>query len=589
MTPKKPDVIVVGLGAAGAVVASELAQAGARVVGLEKGAHFSPDAFTLKQDEIRYPVRGATLPTMASDPITWRPDDSHEATLLPWAHGPNGAADPIHLPPALGTGGGTIHWAGACWRFREADFRMRSVISDRLGEAALPDDNTLVDWPFGSEELEPYYDRVEWELGISGRAGNIQGALQNGGNPYEAPRARDYPMPPVPAGGADQLFADACRRLGYHPFPMPAAIASEPFKGRSGCVNCGFCHGFPCHVGAKTSSHVAALPQGLASGNLEVREHCRVYRLHRSDDGRRITGVSYFDAAGRSVDIEADLVVLACYALENARLLLASGINANGEVGQHLMTHILGRFRTVLPETTNPFVGSMAASSAIEDFTGELVHEHDPEALWGAPIISSPGDLQPIEASEWLPPDVPRWGQGFKDWMARDYRRVWNAYSQTSNLPSRRFYVDLDPQVKDRFGEPALRMTHSWTDEDARMVGFLATVKRKIAAEMGAVTSWEEPYKPHYNMSTHEVGTHRMGEDPERSVVDIYGRSHECSNLFVIGGGQFPSYSCYNPTQTIWALSYLTADHLLDRGTFGSSRWRDERDAQLAGAERSGS
>jgi gluconate 2-dehydrogenase alpha chain len=275
--------------------------------------------------------------------------------------------------------------------------------------------------------------------------------------------------------------------------------------------------------------------------------------------------VRYFDATGQSVEVEADRVILACYALENARLLLASGINANGEVGKHLMTHALGRFRAVLPETTNPFIGSLVASSAIEDFTGELVHEYDERVLWGAPIISSPGDTQPIEATQFLPPDAPRWGQGFKDWMEANYQRLWGMYSQTSNLPSSRFFVDLDPRVKDPLGQPALRMTHEWTEDDGRMVEFLLGVKRRIAKEMGAVTTWEEPARPAYHMSTHEVGCHRMGEDPQRSVVDIYGKSHECSNLYVIGGGQFPSYSGYNPTQTIWALAYMTADHLLGR------------------------
>jgi gluconate 2-dehydrogenase alpha chain len=552
----KPDVLIVGAGGAGAIVAAELAKGGARVVALDKGAHFAPADFELKHDEIRYYARGALLPKLSTDPITWRATASDRATLLPWANGPFGSADPIHLPPALGTGGGTVHWGGACWRFRAADFQMRSILVERFGPGVLPRGCTLVDWPIGYGDLEPYYDRVEWELGISGRAGI---------NPFEEPRERDYPMPPLPAGGADGRFVDACRRLGFHPFPQAGAIASMPFKGRAACTNCGFCHGFPCHVGAKTSTHVAALPEGLASGNLEIREFCRVYSVNRSDDGERVTGVSYFDATGASVELEADTVVLASYALENARLLLASGINATGHVGKHLMAHALGRFRALLPEATNPFMGSLVAASAIEDFSGELVHDHDPSVLWGAPIMSTPGDLQPIEALDWLPDDVPRWGARFKRWAAESYRHIWGMYSQTSNLPTERCFVDLDPAVKDPFGQPALRMTHAWYEQEQRMVEFLLGVKRRIADEMGAVTTWQEPAAPSYHMSTHEVGTHRMGEDPEQSVVDVFGRSHECHNLFVIGGGQFPSYGGYNPTQTIQALAYVTADHMLDR------------------------
>lgn len=568
----KPDVIVVGAGAAGALVASELAQGGAKVVCLDKGPKYTDDDFRLKHDEIRYYARGAIVPHMATDPLTWRPTSQDTATLLPWADGPLGTANPLHLPPSLGTGGGSIHWGGATWRFRESEFRMKSTIEERLGPDALPENSTLADWPISYADLEPYYDRVEWELGISGRGGNIDGEPVPGANPFEPLRRRDYPMPPVRQGPADQRFADACLRLGYHPFRTAAAIASQPFKGRSGCTYCGYCHGYPCHVNAKTSTHVASLPTGLASGNLEIRDFCRVYRINRSDDGARVTGVSYYDATGRAVHLEADQVVVACYALENARLLLASGINGNGQVGKHLMTHAFGFFMGLTPESSNPFMGPLVASTAIEDFSGELVHDHEPSVLWGAPIISWPGDFQPIEIAHAMPQGAPRWGAGFRDWMRDNFTRIWAMYSQTANIPTTETYVDLDPMRTDRHGEPALRMTHNWGPEDRRAVEFLLTVKRRIAQEMGLTTWWEEEVAPPYHLSTHEVGTHRMGGDPATSVVDIFGRSHECRNLFVIGGGQFPSYHGYNPTQTIQALAYLTADHMLDRPLAAAQR-----------------
>jgi gluconate 2-dehydrogenase alpha chain len=561
----RPDVVVVGAGAAGAIVASELAQGGASVVCLDKGPHHADEDFLLKHDEIRYFARGALVPGLTTDPMTWRNDSGQTARLLPWAVTPLGTADPLHLPPSLGTGGGSIHWGGACWRFRTTEFSMLSTIEERLGRKALPENHTLVDWPLRYPDLEPYYDRVEWELGISGRASNIVGGGGTGENPWEAPRQRDYPMPPLRRGPGDQRFAEACARLGYHPFRGAAAILSEPFQGRSGCTYCGFCHGYPCHVGAKSSTHVATLPAGLASGNLEIRDFSRVYQIHRNSDGSRVTGVSYFDRNGRSVDLAADQVVLACYALENARLLLASGINGNGQVGKHLMTHAFGFFTGLLPERSHPFMGPLVASTAIEDFSGELVHEYDPSVVWGAPIISWSGDLQPIEVARALPPDAPRWGAGFRDWMADNYQRIWSMYSQTANIPTSETYVDLDPTHVDQYGQPALRLTHGWSDVDQRGVAFLLDIKRRIAREMGLDTWWEEPTAPPYHLSTHEVGTHRMGDDPATSVVDRFGRSHECSNLFVVGGGQFPSYHGYNPTQTIQALAFLTADHMLSR------------------------
>lgn len=566
MPTAKYDVIVVGAGASGAVVASELAQQGVKVLCLDKGPRYSTEDFRLKQDEIRYYARGAMVPSMKTDPLTWRERSTDgDADIPDWAAGPLGTANPLHLPPSLGTGGGTLHWGGACWRFRESEFRMRSIIEERLGRNALPEGHTLVDWPIGYADLEPYYDRVEWELGISGRGSNILGHPEANENPWEAPRARDYPMPPLRQGAADIRFSDACSRLGYHPFRTAAAIASEPFKGRSGCTYCGFCHGYPCHVDAKTSTHVAALPAGVASGNLEIRDFCRVYRVNRNGPGDRVTGVSYFGPDGESVDVEADQVVLACYALENARLLLASGINRSGQVGKHLMTHAFGFFMGLTPDESNPFMGTLVASTSIEDFSGELVHDYDPTVLWGAPIISWPGDYQPIEIVHSMPTTAPRWGAGFKDWMRDNYNRVWSMYSQTANIPTHDTYVDLDPRRKDPWGQPALRMTHGWGEHDERAVEFLLTIKRKIAQEMGLTTWWEETTKPSYHLSTHEVGTHRMGEDPSTSVVDVFGRSHECENLFVIGGGQFPSYHGYNPTETIWAMAYMTADHILER------------------------
>lgn len=561
----KIDVIVVGAGASGAIIASELAQQGMKVVCLDKGPAYTDDDFRLKFDEIRYYARGAMIPNMKTDPMTWREKREDDSRLLPWVDGPLGTADPLHLPPSLGTGGGSVHWGGACWRYRETEFTMRSTIEERLGRDFLPANHTLVDWPITYRDLEPYYDRVEWQLGISGRGNNIIGSEGQGENPWEAPRSRDYPMPPLRRGVADEAFADACTRLGFHPFRTAAAIASEPFKGRSGCTYCGFCHGYGCHVNAKTSTHVATLPDGLSSGNLEVRDHCRVYKVRLSNDGRRAEGVSYIDASGRSVDLDADRVILAAYALENARLLLVSGVNKNGQVGKHLMTHSYGKLSALTPSTSNPFMGPLVASTAIEDFSGELAHDYDPSVFWGAPIISWCGDEQPLEVAKNMPTRVPHWGSGFRDWMRDNYTHIYSMYSQTSNIPTEETFVDLDPVLKDRFGQPVLRLTHEWSDYDAKAVEFLLKKKRAIAQEMGCTFWWEESSKPSYHISTHEVGTHRMGENPRESVVDIYGRSHEVSNLFAVGGGQFPNYGGYNPTQTLQALAYMTVDHILGR------------------------
>jgi gluconate 2-dehydrogenase alpha chain len=559
----RADAIVVGLGASGGIFAEQLAVAGMRVIALEKGAHHTDHDFRFKHDELRYYTRVALSPHMGTDPMTWRAADDQEAAIFPWAVPPHGLG-PLFVSPSIGTGGGSVHWAAWAWRQREADFRMRSTIVERFGEDALPEDATLADWPLTYDDLEPYYERVEYEQGISGQAGNVDGEILPGGNPFEAPRRRGYPMPPLRPGAANERFVAAAERLGFHPFPAAAGIATEDYDGRSACVYCGFCRDFPCHVNAKTSTHVTSIPRALASGNLEIRPFARAFRIDRNADGR-VAGVSYFDVDGQVREVRAQLVVLACYALENTRLLLVSGINENGQVGKHFMTHNYGWFTGTLPEWTNPFMGPAVASSVIDDITSELVPDNDEGVLWGSPIISFTGDVQPIEGARNLPPHVSRWGKGLKEWLRENYRRVFSMYSQIPTLPSRRFYCDIDRHVRDRYGQPALRLTHDWVEHDMVATERMQRVKRQIAREMGMLDYWEAPLAPPYHLSTHEVGTHRMGDDPASSVVDRFGECHECPGLYAVGGGQFPSYGSYNPTVTIMALAYMSSDQVLER------------------------
>jgi len=559
----RADAVVVGLGAAGGLVAAELALGGLRVVGLDRGPSQTDADFRYKQDEIKYYVRGTGIPGRGADPMTWRSDAATRAVPLPWAAEVYPFADPLHLPPAEGTGGGSVRWTAAAWRFREADFRMRSAIVERFGASALPEGCTLADWPIGYRDLEPYYDRVEWELGVCGRAGNVGGRILAGGNPFESPRRRGYPMPPLRRGTADARFVEACRRLGFHPFPQPAAIASRPYAGRAACTYCGHCHGYPCHVGAKASTHLS-LPAAVAAGNLDVRPHARATRVLRDAAGR-VRGVSYVDVMNRTVEVASEVVVLACYMLENTRLLLLSGISGGGHAGRHYMTHNYGDLRGLLPEWTNPFMGPQVAGSVVDDVTSELIPDNDAGVVWGSPVIGEGGDVQPIEAAHMRPAGVPRWGGGLKRWLRESYRHLYQMCSQTTSLPSPASWCDLDPELRDPLGLPVLRITHEWSDYDRRAAEYMMGVKRRLAAEMGMTDWWEAPAAPRYHVSNHEAGTYRMGEDPGSSVVDRFGQSHECSGLYLTGGGLFPSYGSYNPTETIQALALWSADHILGR------------------------
>ena len=559
------DAIIVGMGSAGGILAEQLTEAGASVLGLDKGPDYTQDDFAIKQDEIRYYQRGAIVAGVNVDPVTWRPNDRTTARVLPWAAGALGLDEPLYGLPSIGTGGGTLHWGCASYRFREADFTMKSSIAERFGKAALPQGSSLADWPISYADLEPHYDRVEHEQGVSGRAGNIGGVIQEGGNPWESQRSRDYPMPPVTAGPGDHPFVAATQRLGLHPFRQPLALNSVEYRGRPACVNCGFCHGYPCHVKAKSTTQVTSVPAAKATGNLTVRPLSRVLHIERSGDGSRVTGVTYVDQSGSLTEARADIVILTAYSLENVRLMLISGINGNGQVGQHFQTHNFGWFYSVLPEPTNPFMGTFNASSAVDDYTSEIVPDNDLSVLWGSPLISVTGDLQPIEAYNSIDPRVSKWGLDLKHWLRDKYRHLHRMYSQTTNFPYARHYCDLDPTVKDRWGQPALRITHDWEDHDANSVALMGRFKERIAKEMGAQDYWMDSTRPPYHLSTHDVGVHRMGDDPATSVTDVFGEVHECAGLYAIGGGQFVSYGGYNPNETIQALAYFSADQLLHK------------------------
>jgi gluconate 2-dehydrogenase alpha chain len=282
------DAIIVGMGSTGGILAEQLTKAGLGVLGLDKGQDYTEEDFAIKQDEIRYYQRGAIVAGVNVDPVTWRASDSDTARILPWSAGALGNDEPLYGLPSIGTGGGTLHWGAAAYRFREADFRMKSAIAERFGAEALPEGSTLADWPISYADLEPYYDRVEYEQGISG-LGNTGGVTPEGGNPFEPPRSRDYPMPPVTQGPGDVPFVAATKRMGLHPFRQPLAINSQEYKGRPACVNCGFCHGYPCHVKAKSTTQVTSVPAAKATGNLDLRPLSRVLRINRGGINTEMT------------------------------------------------------------------------------------------------------------------------------------------------------------------------------------------------------------------------------------------------------------------------------------------------------------
>jgi gluconate 2-dehydrogenase alpha chain len=563
MAIEKTDVVIVGVGAAGGILAAELGKAGLKVVGLERGPRLATEDFTA-HDELRFFQRQDLRPSVKRHPVTWRPNANARANPLPVLNYGNQA------------GGGTVHYGAVSWRFHEDDFRARTHTIERYGAAAIPQDSSLADWPLSYADLEPYYDRAEYELGVSGKAGNVQGNKIPGGNVFEAPRRRDYPLPPLRDDQSGVVFRGAAHKLGYHPFPTPRAILSEDYQGRPGCTYCGFCQAFGCHVGAKSSILVTKLPEADATGNFKLVTGAMCYRVN-SDNSGRVTGVSYYGPGGSDNTIEAELVILSPFIYDNTRLLLLSktvkfpnGLaNSSGQVGKHLTAHMMPNVLVAFDDRyVNVFMGPSAQKHTVDDFNADNFDHGGAGFIRGSQISIGTVGLQggPIGATTFNPPPgTPRWGAAYRDFLATYFARQAAMVAQTENLPYADQTIDLDPNLRDQWGLPAPRLTYDWRrpNELAR-VEFMMQKMEALGRAMGATHVWRAPLGPGAPGAHHEGGT-RMGNDPKTSVVNRYGQSWDIPSLFVIGSSTFPSMSGFNPTLTIQALAYMSADAIVNR------------------------
>jgi len=563
MAIENTDVVIVGVGAAGGILAAELGKAGMKVIGLERGPRLATEDFT-PHDELRFFQRQDLRPNIKRQPVTWRPNANVRATPLPVLNYGNQA------------GGGTVHYGSVSWRFHEDDFRARSHTIERYGASVIPLDSSLADWPLSHADLEPYYDRAEYELGVSGKAGNLQGNKIDGGNVFEAPRRRDYPLPPLQDDQSGVVFRGAAKKLGHHPFPTPRAILSEDYNGRPGCTYCGFCQAFGCHVGAKSSILVTKLPEADATGNFKLVTGGMCYRVN-SDNSGRVTGVAYYGPDGSDNTVEAELVILSPFIYDNTRLLLLSktdrfpsGLaNSSGEVGKHLMAHMMPNVFVAFDDRyVNVFMGPSAQKHTIDDFNADNFDHHGVNFIRGSQISIGTINLQggPIGATTMNPPSgIPRWGAAYRDFLATYFARCAAMVAQTENLPYADQTIDLDPNVRDQWGLPAPRLTYDWRrpNELAR-VEFMVQKMEELGRAMGATHIWRSPLGPGAPGAHHEGGT-RMGNDPKTSVVNRYGQSWDIPNLFIIGSSTFPSMSGFNPTLTIQALAYMSADAIVNR------------------------
>jgi gluconate 2-dehydrogenase alpha chain len=554
---KPVDIALIGLGAAGGVAVLPLARAGLKIAGIEAGTWMDPHQF--KPDEIHNNVRGlvTSVPKTKREVPTIRDSPSVPARRAP------------NHPMMNAIGGTSIHYWAQSWRLKPWDFRARSETIKRYGASAIPAGSTLEDWPLTFEELEPYYDVVEREIGVSGKAGNIAGKIDSAGNIFEGPRQREYPMPPLRGTGFSDRMADAAVKLGWHPFRPPAAINSQPYRGRPVCGYHGFCGTGGCHLSAKNSTAVTTIPDALKTRNLTIFDRAQVTRILTGPDGR-VTGVQYL-RDGKEYFQPARAVLLASYTYENTRLLLLSkskpypnGLSNNhGQVGRHYFGHysggILGRF----PFDINNWYGTPAQGVTVDDWADDHF-DHSGLGFIGGTTLHVHTETHPIDSVATLDAfaNGSLWGSRWKAFVRENAARWTAPYLQTSTFPYETTFLDLDSDLRDPLGDPVCRITSSIKPNEQRAVAFALTKMDEWFRAAGAVDVVKRP--PALPLvSTHAYGGTRMGANPEANVVDRWGFSHEAPNLGVLGGSVMGTSGARNPTLTVQALAWRTAERLV--------------------------
>jgi choline dehydrogenase-like flavoprotein len=564
----KPSVIIVGSGAGGSVTAWALREAGHPVLILEKGRNLLPGLGSagpigslFSNDEVK---EGRYFEVQ--DPIL-EPRTSRTQSQARKGVARSFTGDVNDLPTTVG--GGTVHWDAKVPRFWRQDFKGRSL------HGPVPGAN-VADWPLTYDELEPFYDEVEARLGVQGDIHRMPKRTLD-----QAPRRHQFQLPPGDPMYGGALLAEGARRAGHHCYPYPQAIHSKPFGGLPACNNCGFCNGFGCPINARGGAAISFLHEALTRG-AELRTRCMVRRVDVTRDGRSARGVTYIDADGREHTARADIVVLAPSAIETARLLLLSanaqhpdGLgNRSGQVGRNLMFHHFTTGVGLFTERIHAWRGP-ATTFTCDDFVGPVSGRAARKA--GLPyfkggICEVGGGVLLLQEAQ-LYSELPNaYGTFLKSLLRsialRDH--IAGIQMMGEDVPQLANRVDLDPHVRDFHHLPVPRITYSPHRFELAAANYYAPKLAKICTSAPGINqslqslidqlSGQNANPLSGSSSTkHIMGTARMGDDPEKSVVDRFGRMHELSNVHIADGSVFTTSGGFNPTLTIMALALRAA------------------------------
>lgn len=563
---KKVNVVTVGVGFTGGIAAAECAKAGLSVVGLERGPRRELEDFQELHDEWRYGINYGLMQDLSKETVTFRNTPSMQA--LPMRR----------LGSFLlgdGVGGAGVHWNGMCIRFMPYDFKIKTMTEERYGKNKLGPDYQLQDYPLSYEELEPYFDKFEKAVGVAGEDKN----------PFDGKRSSPYPMPPLVKTPLLERFERAAGQLGYHPYMLPAAIASRPYTSPDGanlnpCMYCGYCERFACEYDSKASPNNTLLPIAEKTGNCEIRPHSNVLEILKK--GKKVTGVRYVDTLTMEEFIQpADIVVLSSYVMNNAKLLMLAQIGTQYDPATGRGTLGKGYCYQITPGTTgffkdplNLYAGAGALCMGIDDFNCDNFDHSNLDFVHGALISISQAGKRPI-ANNAVPPGTPGWGAEFKKASAHYFNRSFSITSQGASMPHKNNYLSLDANYKDAYGLPLLRVTYNFTDADRALFAFITEKTEGIMKALNPVAMSSKPNAKDYDIvpyqTTHNTGGTITGSEPGNSVVNSYLQHWDAENLFVVGAGNFTHNGGRNPTSTVGALGYRCAEGIIKYSKKGGS------------------
>ena len=531
MAPGPVDILIIGTGASGAAAAWRLSEAGFNIVCLEQGSWQRTEQYPAVHADWEY--RGAT--SFAYDPNVRR---------LPEDYPVNDSESDITPLMFNAVGGSTIHWTAHTPRFHPSDFRVKSL------------DGVADDWPISYFDLEKYFDLNDEWMGCSGISGDPA-------NPPRSPR----PMPPLPLGPDGERIGRGFDSLGWHWWPSDSYINSQPYRGRNACNNCGP-NGFGCSQQAKGSTDVTYLPEAIKNG-VEVRTNARVSRITTDQNGKA-NGASYYDDEGIEHHQSAKAVIVAANGIGTPRLMLLSkskhhpnGIaNSSGLVGKNLMFHpyamVTGYFNDAEPNTFKGALGNIIIS---QEFY-ETNSRHDFVRGYSYQMNRSSG---PAKTATGLATSPVKWGAGHHDEFAERFGKSSLLAVISEDLPEEHNRVELDPTVTDSNGIPAPKVFYKVSNNTRRLLDHGIRNAEKVLNAAGAYRTEAKPLLR--GGGWHLMGTARMGDDPERSVVDGNCQTHDVDNLFVIDGSVFVTSGAVNPTPTIQAIALRAAEYICNERT----------------------